>query len=128
MNIWTMNKTHVALYCESGIKVFSKDPKDVHVLSDIVNEKEADKNQPFEFKFNPPSYTSYSMPQRATGFGSGFGLPPEEGGLFGSTTSSSNNAGGGLFGGGSYSSLFGGAPANPPSGGFLGTFIKRKVV
>lgn len=58
MNIWTMNKTHVALYCESGIKVFSKDPKDVHVLSDIVNEKEADKNQPFEFRFNPPAYSS----------------------------------------------------------------------
>jgi hypothetical protein len=34
--LWTMNRTHVALYCESGVKVFSKDPKDVHILSDPI--------------------------------------------------------------------------------------------
>jgi len=37
MNTWTMNRTHVALYCESGIKVFSKNPEDVHTLVQNVN-------------------------------------------------------------------------------------------
>lgn len=66
MNIWTMNKTHVALYCESGIKVFSKDPKDVHVLSDVISaNKESERAQPFEFKFGsggfPGKYTLQTL-------------------------------------------------------------------
>jgi len=95
-----MDKTHVALYCDTGIKVFSKDPKDVRPLSDYVNPREGDKTNTFELQLKPAAFPGKSLDkgglgflgQPSGGFGQaqgGFGQPP---GGFGS------GYGGGTFG------------------------------
>ena len=62
MNIWTMDKTHVALYCETGVKIFSKNPKDVRVLSDVISAQDSAKPNSFEFKFGGPGGGSGGFP------------------------------------------------------------------
>lgn len=37
-NIWTMNKDQITLYSELGIKIFSKNPKDVKLISESILE------------------------------------------------------------------------------------------
>jgi len=31
-NLWTINQTQITLYCEQGIKIFSKDESDLRIL------------------------------------------------------------------------------------------------
>ena len=49
-NIWTMNQDQVTLYSETGIKIFSKDPKDVKPL---VFKKISNPNNPVIDPLNP---------------------------------------------------------------------------
>jgi len=145
-----MDKTHVALYSDTGVKVFSKDPKDVRPLSDYVHPKDADKNNTFELQLKPAAFPGKSV-EKGGGFlnqqlgnfgsfggaapfggGSGFGttnsyFPPANEtnnnvsyGMFGSTTSST---GGGLFGS---QSLFGGTSSAQPGSGLSNPYLKGK--
>jgi len=57
--MWTMNRTHIALYSETGVKVFSKNPNDVHIL----NEKPKEEGVPrsFESTSSRPQFVSYAF-------------------------------------------------------------------
>jgi len=113
MNIWTMDKTHVALYCESGVKIFSKNPKDVRVLSDVLTAKDNERPNSFEFKFGSGGSGGGFPPAPHDGYGGG-------GFSFGQTTASKpyGATGGFLGGGGGFGQAPSGGFGQAPSGGF----------